>query len=175
MRKLTTYAAALAGALAITQPAQAPKFAYMEKPAVEIEKSLSLYEILERSPVPLEVKATAYSYTGDKTANGSEPLFGKTIAVDPLVIPLGRKVYISQLDSNSPDFQKFLESIESEKELYTFLKMNKRELDGYFRTEDTGRLIKGAKIDFYIDDETLALEFGTRPLTLKLLPLYAGN
>ncbi|HBV99241.1 MAG: hypothetical protein JL50_06715 [Peptococcaceae bacterium BICA1-7] len=40
-----------------------------------------------------EVTATAYTYTGNNTANGTKPGYG-TIAVDPGVIPYGTKMYI---------------------------------------------------------------------------------
>ena len=41
----------------------------------------------------LVVEATAYTYTGNRTATGTNPKVG-TIAVDPRVIPLGSKVYV---------------------------------------------------------------------------------
>lgn len=41
----------------------------------------------------LVVEATAYTYTGHRTATGTHPKVG-TIAVDPSVIPLGSKVYV---------------------------------------------------------------------------------
>lgn len=39
------------------------------------------------------VEATAYTYTGNRTATGTNPKVG-TIAVDPRVIPLGSRVYV---------------------------------------------------------------------------------
>ena len=41
----------------------------------------------------LQVVATAYTYTGSKTATGVWPYEGG-VAVDPSVIPLGSKLYI---------------------------------------------------------------------------------
>lgn len=41
----------------------------------------------------ISVEATAYTYTGNRTATGLEPREG-LIAVDPKVIPLGTKVYV---------------------------------------------------------------------------------
>ncbi|MFZ5642774.1 MAG: ubiquitin-like domain-containing protein [Bacillota bacterium] len=41
----------------------------------------------------MEVTATAYTYTGNNTANGTKPAYG-TVAVDPRVIPFGTKLYI---------------------------------------------------------------------------------
>lgn len=43
--------------------------------------------------VTLNVEATAYTYTGNKTATGVEPREG-LIAVDPKVIAMGSKVYV---------------------------------------------------------------------------------
>ena len=42
----------------------------------------------------MTVEATAYTWTGNRTATGTWPKVG-TIAVDPKVIPLGTKVYVS--------------------------------------------------------------------------------
>ncbi|MHB8157965.1 MAG: 3D domain-containing protein [Desulfocucumaceae bacterium] len=41
----------------------------------------------------LEVKATAYTFTGHNTANGTKPAYG-TVAVDPSVIPFGSRLFI---------------------------------------------------------------------------------
>jgi len=41
----------------------------------------------------LTMEATAYTWTGNKTATGTWPVVG-TIAVDPNVIALGSKVYV---------------------------------------------------------------------------------
>lgn len=41
----------------------------------------------------LEVEASAYTYTGNRTATGKVPTVG-TVAVDPSVIPLGSKLYV---------------------------------------------------------------------------------
>lgn len=41
----------------------------------------------------LQVQASAYTYTGNRTATGQVPAVG-TIAVDPSVIPLGSKLYV---------------------------------------------------------------------------------
>ena len=45
----------------------------------------------------MEVKSYAY-YTGTITATGTIPTFGRTIAVDPTVIPYGTRVYIPEFD-----------------------------------------------------------------------------
>lgn len=41
----------------------------------------------------LDVKASAYTYTGNNTASGVPPSYG-VVAVDPRVIPLGTRLYI---------------------------------------------------------------------------------
>lgn len=41
----------------------------------------------------LTMEATAYTWTGQRTASGTWPAVG-TVAVDPQVIPLGTKVYV---------------------------------------------------------------------------------
>ena len=45
----------------------------------------------------MQVKAYAY-YTGTITATGTKPTFGRTIAVDPTIIPYGSRVYIPEFD-----------------------------------------------------------------------------
>jgi 3D (Asp-Asp-Asp) domain-containing protein len=57
---------------------------------------------LEWPPTPvalrtLMVRATAYSYTGSRTATGTTPQWG-TVAVDPSVIPLGSRLQIAGFD-----------------------------------------------------------------------------
>lgn len=42
----------------------------------------------------LNVEITAYTHTGEATKSGVMPKVGRTIAVDPRIIPLGTKVYI---------------------------------------------------------------------------------
>ena len=45
----------------------------------------------------LDVKAYAY-HTGTITATGTTPTFGRTIAVDPTIIPYGTRIYIPEFD-----------------------------------------------------------------------------
>lgn len=40
------------------------------------------------------VEATAYCYTGNQTKTGTWPEAGRSIAVDPAVIPLGSRVWV---------------------------------------------------------------------------------
>ncbi|HHV30538.1 3D domain-containing protein [Acetivibrio mesophilus] len=62
------------------------------------------------------------------TASGKRATVGRTIAVDPSVIPLGTRVYISFPDA------------------YNYL-------DGIYIAEDTGSLIKGNKIDIFFGED----------------------
>lgn len=58
-------------------------------------KSVSRGSIKRSSGIKYE--ATAYAYTGSPTCTGVMPKAGRTIAVDPRIIPLGSKVYIEGL------------------------------------------------------------------------------
>jgi resuscitation-promoting factor RpfB len=49
--------------------------------------------VLEVPCEPMVMEATAYTWTGNKTATGTWPSRG-TVAVDPEVIPLGTKLHI---------------------------------------------------------------------------------
>ena len=70
-------------------------------------------------------KVTFYGPTGHSTKTGTECEEGRTIAVDPSVIPLGSKIYIE----NDPLGG-----------------------DGYYIAEDTGSAVKGNIIDIFADD-----------------------
>ncbi len=50
-------------------------------------------QVLEVPYEPIIMEATAYTWTGNKTATGTWPSRG-TVAVDPEVIPLGTKLHI---------------------------------------------------------------------------------
>ena len=54
-------------------------------------------KISKMAGIPMQVGATAY-YGDTITSTGTKPIVGKTIAVDPKVIPYGTKVYIPQLN-----------------------------------------------------------------------------
>lgn len=98
-------------------------------------------------------KASAYSTyeNGDKlagskwgslTASGTTVKQGRTIAVDPKIIPLGTKVTI---DFPAPfDY-----------------------MDGQYIAEDTGSAIKGNKIDVYFDSVKVAMNFGVRQIKVS--------
>ncbi|WP_353856859.1 3D domain-containing protein [Bacillus sp. Bos-x628] len=87
--------------------------------------------------------STAYSM-GSVTATGTKVQEGRTIAVDPRVIPLGSKVEI-----------KFPEGYEY--------------LNGVYKAEDTGSAIKGNKIDVYLNTNDKCIEFGVRDIQIKIL------
>jgi 3D (Asp-Asp-Asp) domain-containing protein len=87
--------------------------------------------------------ATAYCYTGYRTASMTWPSEGRTIAVDPRVIPLRSKVYVS---------------------CDTWPRVN-----GIYIAEDTGGLIKGNKIDIYMIDRNQALQWGRRRVQVRVL------
>lgn len=86
------------------------------------------------------------------TASGKRATVGRTIAVDPSVIPLGTRVYIS-----FPDAFNYL--------------------DGIYIAEDTGSLIKGNKIDVFFGEDqpgesliyNKAMGFGLQEVVVYLL------
>lgn len=95
----------------------------------------------------LEVKATAYHRIeegGTITASGTTTQYG-TIAVDPSVIPLGSRVYVV---SNGGD------------QSWSY---------GPGLAEDTGGLIKGARIDLFFMTGEEAEQFGVRPAKVYIL------
>ena len=87
-------------------------------------------------------EATAYCY-GHITKTGTSPVEGRTIAVDPKVIPLGSEVQVSC-------------------ETWP-------EINGWYVAEDTGRLVKGHIIDIYMIDYEQCIQWGRRPVEVKVL------
>jgi 3D (Asp-Asp-Asp) domain-containing protein len=72
----------------ITTPAEAPTV--IESAGT----SISEYRQIEApKPEPMIFEATAYCYTGNRTATGTWPSRG-TIAVDPTIIPLGTRLFV---------------------------------------------------------------------------------
>ncbi|MDD5433120.1 MAG: 3D domain-containing protein [Candidatus Pacebacteria bacterium] len=91
------------------------------------------------------VLATAYtSKPGDLTFSETKPSLG-TIAVDPKRIPLGSTVYLPDIFPG----QKFL-------------------------AVDTGKKIKGWKIDIWMPSDDLALEWGKKKLRAIIKKPLAG-
>jgi len=87
--------------------------------------------------------ATAYTHTGNRTATMTWPQERRTIAVDPSVIPLGSKVYVT---------------------CDTWPSIN-----GVYIAEDTGGLIKGYKIDLFMNSRDQAILWGRRVVTVRIL------
>ncbi len=85
--------------------------------------------------------ATAYSM-GTVTATGTKVAQGRTIAVDPNVIPLGSKV---EIKSDIPG------------------------VSGIYTAEDTGSAVKGNKIDIYMNTYDQCVQFGLRDIQLRVL------
>ena len=70
------------------QPTEAPP------PLDPARTSISEYRQIEApEPEVMIFEATAYCYTGNRTATGTWPSRG-TIAVDPTIIPLGTRLYV---------------------------------------------------------------------------------
>lgn len=87
------------------------------------------------------MEATAYCY-GSITKTGTSPVEGRTIAVDPEVIPLGSRVYVS---------------------CETWPEVN-----GWYTAEDTGRLVKGHIIDIYMKDRDQCIRWGRRQVKVRV-------
>ncbi len=112
----------------------------------------------------LKMKATAYDLSvescgkkpGDPgygiTCSGTRATVGRTVAVDPEVIPLGSRLMINFPDEYS-------------------------HLDGIYIAEDTGRLIKGTSIDIFFGEDArgstdvydAAMAFGIRYVDVWIL------
>ena len=90
----------------------------------------------------LTVEATAYS-GGGLTASGTSARVG-AIAVDPSVIPLGSRLYITSADGSSWVY-------------------------GYATAEDTGGAIKGNRIDLYFSSEGECQSFGRQSAIVYVL------
>lgn len=87
----------------------------------------------------LKMRATAYSRHG-RTATGAKTGRG-VIAADPRVLPLGSKVKLKGAGRYS----------------------------GTYVVADTGRRIRGRKIDVFVPSRREALRFGKRPVRVKVL------
>jgi 3D (Asp-Asp-Asp) domain-containing protein len=122
-------------------------------------KSLSIVKTGEK-----RMRATAYDLSVEScgkrpghplygiTSSGARAIVGRTVAVDPSVIPLGSMMFISFPAEYS-------------------------DLDGVYTAEDTGRLIKGDAIDIFFGEDLegsreiyeSAMEFGVRYVDVRLL------
>ena len=95
----------------------------------------------------LDMTATAYTYGegghwGDVTASGKAVQVGY-VAVDPRVIPLGSRLYITYPDGS--------------------------ECYGFAVAEDTGGAIKGNRIDLFFETYDEAISFGRRTVRVYVL------
>lgn len=92
----------------------------------------------------ITVVATAYSLIGDPTGSdgtpftstGTRPVAGRTIAVDPSLIPYGSQIKIPSMGS------------------------------GIYKAEDTGGAINGNRIDIYMSNGDLARQFGRQTIEI---------
>lgn len=80
---------------------------------------------------------TQYHNPPQRTASGTVPAVGRTVAVDPTVIPLGTKLHIEGV--------------------------------GIRVAEDTGRKIKGKKLDLYLSSMGACTRFGVRSRQVYIL------
>ena len=78
-------------------PHESYKDMYYEQKIVTPEKTIATKNSYMKNGTKLTVGATAY-YGDPITATGTKPEMGRTIAVDPKVIPYGTKVYIPQFN-----------------------------------------------------------------------------
>jgi Uncharacterized protein conserved in bacteria len=86
------------------------------------------------------------------TCSGTRATVGRTVAVDPDIIPLGSKLYI-----RFPDKYK--------------------SMNGIYYAEDTGRLIKGYKVDIFFGEDKKdsslinkkAMEFGVQNVDIQII------
>jgi len=107
----------------------------------------------------LDMRATVYDLSVEScgktrdhpeygiTRSGVKATKNRTVAVDPKVIPLGSKLYIT-----FPEKYKFM--------------------NGNYVAEDTGGAIKGNKIDIFLGesvDRDYMMEFGIQPVKVKLI------
>jgi 3D (Asp-Asp-Asp) domain-containing protein/molybdopterin converting factor small subunit len=96
----------------------------------------------------LDIVATGYTQSEEEgTANGityteTKVTEGRTVAVDPNVIPLGSLLYV---ESNSPY------------------------VGGFYIAEDIGGAIKGNRIDVYMESKNQAFLFGKQNVTVTVL------
>lgn len=90
--------------------------------------------------------ASAYTHfdsgCNTRTATGTTVIEGRTIAVDPSIIPLGSTV---RIDSSYPG------------------------ISGYYIAEDTGGAIKGNRVDIYMANRGRALDFGRRNVEVTVI------
>ena len=129
------FAAIILAALTINAPGTAIEPAIPEQVPAPVQEP-------SRGERIIVMEATAYCY-GSITKTGTSPVEGRTIAVDPEVIPLGSRVHVS------------CESWP--------------EIDGTYVAEDTGGAIKGNIIDVYMQDYDDCIQWGRRQVEVRVL------
>jgi rare lipoprotein A len=97
-----------------------------------------------RSKRPVPMQATAYAQKGI-TASG-DPTRRGIIAADPRVLPLGTKVKVSGAGPYS----------------------------GTYTVKDTGRLIKGRKVDLFMPSRREAKQFGRKDVVVRVVKPAPG-
>ncbi|MBC9783490.1 3D domain-containing protein [Heliobacterium chlorum] len=118
-----------------------------KEPPVEVKKD-------KPSPPPnrggqalkeLKVLATAYTHTGQPTATGPWPRAGRTVAVDPAVIPLGSRLQVEGING-----------------------LLIAEDTGWDKKKNIG-LIRGRRIDIFMDSREEADRFGKREVLVWII------
>jgi|GEM_PF-2987756 len=100
-------------------------------------------------------KCCGYWSQFQQTASGTTPVEGKTLAVDPDVIPLGSQIIFVEV----PDGLEYLQ-------------FNPDGTDKIFVAEDTGNpdFISGNRIDIYLNDHDLAIQLGVKQFVVTVIP-----
>jgi 3D (Asp-Asp-Asp) domain-containing protein len=107
-----------------------------------IPADLGLAEKQSKPVRSKKLKFTARAYAIDgTTASGEETQAGRTIAADPEVLPLGTKILVTGAGKYS----------------------------GEYVVTDTGQLIKGRRLDIFMDSHQEAKRFGVRRVTVQIL------
>jgi 3D (Asp-Asp-Asp) domain-containing protein len=88
----------------------------------------------------LRFTARAYAVEGT-TASGEETKAGRTVAADPDILPLGTRILVSGAGKYS----------------------------GQYVVTDTGKHVKGRRIDIFMKSRQEAKRFGVRPVTVQIL------
>lgn len=86
------------------------------------------------------VQATAYTHTGNRTYTETWPKAGRTIAVDPAIIPLGSRVHIKGVGWRIAEDK-----------------------------IPPGSTAKGAGIDIFMGSRKEAVEFGRKEIVVQLM------
>lgn len=96
----------------------------------------------------MRMTATAYTWTGNRTASGTWPREHRTIAADISILPFGTRVRLT-----CPTWP---------------------EVDGIYTVEDRGGLVHGRKVDIYMGDYKTCLLFGVREVYLTVIDEQEG-